>query len=153
MVPALHQKLVWVIDPVAIVDNASWTTIEIDTLGYDYAQVVFRLAANDIAMTALKVQETDTTGTGEVDITGADFSVTTVNDTDGVAFALPSATDDNTSWVWDLNLKGRKRFLKLIATNGDGTAGGFAAAVAILSRAKAVPVTAAERGCKTIARP
>ncbi|MGB0973235.1 MAG: hypothetical protein ACPGVG_20115, partial [Mycobacterium sp.] len=56
------DKFVMVTAPAAIVDNASLTTAEIDTVGYDYARVLVILGATDIAMTALTVTESDTSG-------------------------------------------------------------------------------------------
>ena len=59
MIPAQSVKYVSVTPPAAIVDNASYTTAEIDTYGWDYAKIVCYVGATDIAMTALKVQEAD----------------------------------------------------------------------------------------------
>ena len=74
-----HSKFLRVISPVAIVDNTSWTTVEIDTLGYNYLTVVVNIGATDIAMAALKLQQSDTSGSGFADVTGLD--------SDGVATA------------------------------------------------------------------
>lgn len=130
-----------VISPAAIVDDASWTTNEIDTVvdgvKYDHCTIIFQLGATDIAMAALKVQESDTTGSGFADITG------TVG---GTAFDLPSATDDNKIVVFSVNLTNRKRFLDLVATAGNGAAGTYASATAILTRGKRGPTTATLKG-------
>jgi hypothetical protein len=148
----LHDaKFVQVIAPAAIVDNASWTTNEIDTLGYNYATVIFNLGATDIAMAALKLQESDTTGSGFADITGADIDAG-ATDIDGTATALPSATDDNNLVVIQVDLRGRKRFLDLVATAGDGAAGSFASAVCVLSQADVAPESVAGAGCETLVR-
>lgn len=144
MVEAQNKKVIGVTFPVAIVDNASWATVEIDTLGYDYAEFIWILGATDIAMAALKVQESDTSGSGMADVTGAIFG-TSNNDT-GSASTLPSATDDNKLFSICLDLTKRKRYLDLVATGGDGAAGAFGACVCILSRAEASPNTAAESG-------
>jgi len=144
MIDMQNVKLLPVIQPVAIVDNASWTTVEIDTNGFDYCTVIFQMGANDIAVTALKVQESDTTGTGFADVTGLVFG--TSANTDGSTSTLPSATDDNKLFAFQIDLKGRKRFLDVVATNGNGTVGGFAAAVAVLSRGKELPSSAADQG-------
>ncbi len=66
----LNAKFVSVIQPTALTDNASWTTAEVDTLGWGYATFVFTYGASDIAMTALKLQESSTSGSGFTDITG-----------------------------------------------------------------------------------
>jgi hypothetical protein len=147
----LHDaKFLPVIAPAAIVDNASFTTIEIDTLGYNYATIIFNLGATDIAMTALKVQESDTTGSGFADITGADMSSAT--DIDGSATALPSATDDATVTVIQMDLRGRMRFLDLVATAGNGSTGTFASAVCVLSQADVAPESVSAAGCETLVR-
>lgn len=147
----LHDaKFLQVIAPAAIVDAASFTTNEIDTLGFNYATIIFNLGATDIAMTALKVQESDVTGSGFVDVTGADMSSAT--DIDGVATALPSATDDNNVVVIQMDLRGRKRFLDLVATAGNGAAGTFASAVCVLSQADVAPESVTAAGCETLVR-
>ena len=147
----LHDaKFVQVIAPAAIVDNASFTTNEIDTLGFNYATIIFNLGATDIAMTALKVQESDTTGTGFADITGADLSSAT--DIDGSATALPSATDDGNVIGIQMDLRGRKRFLDLVATAGDGSTGTFGAAICVLSQADVAPESVSAAGCETLVR-
>lgn len=135
MISTQNCKFVNVTPPAAIVDNASYTTNEIDTLGYDYCTIICSLGATDIAMAALKVQESDTSGSGYADITGATF-----------ASALPSATDDNKMYAFYIPLQGRKRYLDLVATAGDGTTGTFMSAIAILSRAEQTPSSATARG-------
>lgn len=147
----LHDaKFLQVIAPAAIVDNASFTTIEIDTIGYNYATIIFNLGATDIAMAALKVQESDTTGSGFADISGADLSSAT--DIDGAATALPSATDDGNVVVIQMDLRGRKRFLDLVATAGNGATGTFGSAVCVLSQADVAPESVAAAGCETLVR-
>jgi len=143
-------KLAVVISPAAINDNAAWTTNEIDTLGYDYLQIIFFLGATDIAVAALAVQESDTSGSGFANVTG--LIVGTSANIAGSTSALPSATDDNKIMLFEIDLRGRKRYIDLSATAGNGTAGSYAAAIAILSRPKISPTTAAERGCDEILR-
>lgn len=145
-----RAKFLQVIAPAAIVDNASFTTVEIDTLDYDYATIVFNLGATDIAMTALKVQESDTTGTGFTDIDGLDIDGDTA--IDGVAAALPSADDDDSLIVFQVDLRGRKRFLDLVATAGNGSAGTYGSAVAILTKGAVYGGTEAEMGAETVLR-
>ena len=82
-------------------------------------------------MAALAVQESEASDmTGAVDVTGLVFGTST--NTAGSTSALPSATDDNKFFVFKIDLRGRKRYLDLIATAGDGTAGTFLTAFAIL---------------------
>lgn len=144
MNPVFNRKVVSITPPAAIVDNAAYTTAVVDTAGYDYATINVYLGATDIAMAALKVQESDEAGANFADITGAVFG-TSNNDT-GSASTLPSATDDNKLFSFNIDLRGRKRYLDLVATAGDGAAGTYLAAWAELWRAKDAPRTAAEAG-------
>jgi hypothetical protein len=140
MINALERKYIAVTNPAAIVDNAAYTTTEIDTLGYDYATVLVHIGATDIAMATLKVQESDTSGSGFADITGLVCSGTSG---DG---RLPTATDDNKIFAFNIDLRGRKRYLDLSATAGDGVAGTYMSAMCILERGNESPLSSAEQG-------
>ena len=141
MVDGQDCKYLKTIPPAAILDNTSATEVEIDTLGYHYAEIVVILGATDIAITALKLQETDATGSGEADVTGATFDGGT--NIDGDALVLPSATDDTQICVFQVDCRKRKRFLSAVVTFGDGTSGGFVAAVTRLSRGDIAETTSA----------
>ena len=141
-----QTKLVSITPPAAIVDNAAYTTAAIDTFGFNKLKVVVYLGATDIAMTTLKLTESDDSGmSGAADITGCVFGTSTNPDT-GTTAALPTADDDNKFFVFFVDLKGRKRFIDLSATAGNGAAGTFLCAWAELSDALNVPHTATERG-------
>lgn len=145
------DKFVAVTPPGALVDNASLTTTTIDTLGYSYCRVMVILGATDVAMTALKMQESDDSGmSGAADITGLIYG--TSNGISGSASSLPSATDDNKCFAFEIDLRGRKRYLDLVATGGDGSSGAYIMAFALLSRASDAPVSASERGYGNILR-
>lgn len=135
MINTQSQKIVPITPPGAIVDNAAITTTEIDTLGFDYCDIYVFLGALDIAVAALKISQSDVAGSGHADITGGDYTG-----------AFPSATDDNKIYAFHVNLLGKKRYLDLVLTGGDGSTGTYATAFAVLSRAKEHPNTAAERG-------
>lgn len=143
-------KFQQVIAPVAIVDDASWTTVEIDTLDFDYLTVIVNIGATDIAVAALKLQSSDVTGTSFADVTGLDCDGDT--DIDGSAAALPSATDDNNLVVFQVDLRGQKRFFDLVATAGNGSTGTFASAIAILSKGAVSPTTTSAHGAETFLR-
>jgi len=148
---AQKRKFVSVTPPAAIVDNAAYTTAAIDTLGYDHCTIVTYLGATDIAMTVLKVQESDDSGmSGAADVTGLVWGTST--NIDGSTSALPSATDDNKFQVAQIDLRGRKRYIDINATAGDGSAGTYAAIFAILEGGEVGPVTMAECGCDEILR-
>lgn len=150
MNPLQKTKFLNITPPAAIKDNASWGVTEIDCLGWDYLQIVVMLGATDIAVAALAVTESDTSGSGHANVTG--LIVGTSTNADGSTSALPSATDDNKIMLFEIDLRGRKRYIDLTFTAGDGTAGTYAAVLAILSRAKDAPVSATERGCDEILR-
>lgn len=143
-------KWVNVTPPVAIKDNASWSTTEVDTLGFDYLEYIIALGATDIAVAALKATEGDTTGQASTDITGAIFGTST--NIDGSTSSLPSATDDNKIFVIQLDLRRRKRFIDLTFTAGDGTSGTYGAVIARLSRGHVAPLTAAAMGASQVLR-
>lgn len=149
MHPEQQDKFVSITPPGAIVDNASLTTASVDCLGYSYARIFVVLGATDIAMTALKVQESDD-DSAYADVTGLVYG--TSSDIAGSTSALPSATDDNKCFVFEVDLRGRKRYLDLVATCGDGSAGTYVNAFALLSRAADGPVTKTDRGFGNVLR-
>lgn len=134
-------KIVGVVNPAAIVDNGSFTASIIDSLGFNRALVVCHFGATDIAMAALKLQAgAASNGSDAADVTGLTH-----------ADALPSATDDNKLFAFDVDLTGLERYLKLVATAGDGTAGTYMSAFVILYNPNIVPVTTLARGFTALA--
>lgn len=134
MITGQASKFVSITPPAAIIDNASATTASVDTKGFDYAVISVYFGAMDIAVTAMKLQESDDDST-YADITGATF-----------AGSYPSATDDNKCFRFFVDLRGRKRYLDLVLTLGDGAAGTYVTAWAELSRAEQAPYDATTRG-------
>jgi hypothetical protein len=143
-------KKVFVSPPAALLDNTSAATTVIDTKGFDYVSIDCLIGATDIAVTALKVQESDTLSGSDLE-NGADIVGTRVG-TDanlaGSTSSLPSATDDNKIVTFEIDCRaGRKRYLDLVAT-----VGGYFAAIATLSKAEAAPTTATEKGALLVMR-
>lgn len=139
MKESLNQKIVAITPPAAIVDNAAFVTAAVDTRGFGQLSVVLVLGALDVALAAYKLTESDAADmSNSTVVPGTDFSIAPA--------ALPSATDDNKTYAIHVDLRGRKRFIDLQLTGGDGTAGTYAAAFAILSRGQELTETAAERG-------
>lgn len=136
-----QARYVRAISPTAIIDNTTATATVVDARDYDYCTFVVQLGATDIALTSLRVQASTTSGGTYTDITGATFNGGT--SPDGTVLALPSATDDNQTCVFQIDLRGKNKFLQLVATFGDGAAGGFIAAVAVLTKAGVSPATSA----------
>lgn len=140
-----NGKFVKITPPGAIVDNASYTTTAIDTKGFDYVNIYVFLGATDIDMTALKVQESDDSGmSGAADVTGLVYGTST--NKAGTTSALPISTDDDLCFGFSIDMKGRKRYLDLVATAGNGSLGTYLTAFALLSKAEASCDTAAQRG-------
>jgi len=150
MIPAQNAKYLLSTPPAALVDNASLTVTEIDTLGWEYAEVIVLIGATDIAMTALTVTESDTAGSGHANVTGLIYATST--NVDGDTSALPTATDEDTMFGFQIDLKGRKRYLDLTATVGDGTNGGYYTVITRLSRAHEAPITMSAAGMNEILR-
>lgn len=150
MIP-VNEKIVLITPPAAIVDNAAFGTTTIDTYGFRHCSIYVILGALDIAVGALKVQESDASNmSGATDVPG---TVVGTDTTDvGGASALPSATADNTVQKFEIDLRGRKRYLDLHLTGGDGTAGTYACVFALLKRGEQSPTTAAEKGCAQVMR-
>ena len=100
---------------------------------------MFRVAlgSTDVALTALKLQESDDNSTWS-DIAGLDYSISPAT--------LPTASDDNHLFSFDVDLRGRKRYLKPVITVGNGTNGAYVTVQAELSRAEQTPHDAASRG-------
>ncbi len=146
----LDFRYVNVTPPAAISDNATLTTAEIDTAGWDHCEIIVILGATDIAMASLKVQESDTSGSGFTDITGLVWG-TSLNIA-GSTSAVPSATDDNRFHVAQIDLRGRRRYLDVAAVTGDGAAGAFVTIIARLTKPSVSPTTASEAGCDEILR-
>lgn len=130
-------KYINVTPPAAIVDNAAFTTASVDRKGWDEIAFIVSLGALDIALAAFKLRESDDDSSYS-DVSGADFSVSPLT--------LPGATADNNLYAIFVNGVGRKRYLDLSLTGGDGAAGTYATVLAILSRAQEAPDTASERG-------
>lgn len=138
---ALNQKVVIVIAPGVIKDNASWTVNAVDTLGYRYCTFEFYTGAMDVDMAALKMQASDDDGDQDAyaDLDSGDYSVDST---------LPQDDEDNKVFAIHVDLRGqgKKRFLKPVATGGDGAVGTYLCGVARLSRGETFARTAADRG-------
>jgi hypothetical protein len=132
-----NVKVVNVTPPAAIVDNASFTTNSIDTAGFGKLAVYFSLGATDIAMAALKLQESDV-DSSYADITGCVYGASG-------APALPTANDDNKVFGFFVNLAGRDRYIDVVATAGDGSTGTFGSCIAVLYNGEGIN-DATERG-------
>ena len=115
---------------------------EIDTLGADYASidVVFSAftAATSSYASVLKLQQSNTSGSGQADVSG--FTIT----------AGAGATTGSTGAVarFNVDMRGRSRFLTVVATPGNPAT---IATVARLSKMEDMPITAADMGVNNVA--
>lgn len=128
-----RAKIVKVLAPISVAGGATATCTEVDTKGFR-AGAFFTgtglVGANGV--TTLKWQESNTSGSGGVDITGATHT------------ALVDA-DDGIQVATYLDFRGRKRYITLVAING-ATNASLLSAYAILYRAEEAPDSASERG-------
>lgn len=109
----------------------------VDTYGADYASVdvVFSTftAATSSYASVLKVQESDASGSGYADVPGMTVS------------AGAGATTGSTGAVcrFNVDMRGRKRYLKVVATPGNPAT---VSSVARLSKCEDMPTSAASAG-------
>lgn len=133
MIHAQNAKAAIAIAP-DLIDNESATAVVIDSKGFDYLTLYALIGITDIAMSALKLQECDTSDGTYADVPDGDID------------PLPDADDDSSIYGFFVTLIGRKRYFKLLATAGDGTAGVNIAALALLTRGKDGASDATSRG-------
>lgn len=141
MIQSQNLKFTNAIPPAAILDAASATVAATDTLGASFVVFLFSLGATDIATAVVKLTECATSGGSYTDISGAAFSGST-----GIT-RLPQAGDDNTLFAiyWKLGADGL-RYIKPVFTAGDGSAGTYVSAIAMLDQIAEVPYDATTRG-------
>lgn len=136
-------KIVGIVSPQVITDNTSpvgsldSTPATVDTKGWGCVDIYLFIGATDIAMAQLEVHESDDDSVYAA-VDGLDWA------TDST---IPSDSADNTFHCAHIKLDGkRKRYFQLEVDGGNGSAGAYFAAFAILSEPEVHPNTAAERG-------
>lgn len=136
-----NTKLFNAIPPAAIKDNAAFSALVLDKTEFDqadYMEFIVTLGSIDATMAVLKVMESDTK-TNDTTLGGTPTEVLDVT-------TKPGATDDDKVAVIGVDLTAsRKRYLQLQATAGDGAAGTFLSAVAVVSRPQEGSSKAADR--------
>lgn len=142
MIFGATPKVVSLIKPVSVATNATQTG-SIDTRGFKHARIVVHLDSQSSTTSApavLKLSEGDTTSSYAdiVAFTGGTETSTSVG------FVIPTAGTAPTFVVLDVDLKKRKRYLKITFTSGDGAQ--LASATAHLARPETHPDAAAEVG-------
>lgn len=139
-------KTVMVVFPQAIKDNAEFvgskdsTPLDVDTaengVKWNAARVTFAIGATDVSVAEMNVFHSDDDST-YVEIAGLDFA------TDGT---VPTATDDNKLFGCDIDLRDKKRYLRLDFKAGNGTTGTYGCAWIDLAEPTELPSSATERG-------
>ena len=143
MIQVTQTKKVQSVWPQARINNSAVICASVDRRGFDYAVVRVAIGATDIGFTTFKLQESDDNSTWS-DISGADYSVSPLT--------LPSSSNSNTLWEWQVDLRGsRKRYLRPALTVGNGTSGAFVSAEVELFRAEQTPYSAGTQGLAGVA--
>lgn len=125
---------------VAVATNATHSH-EIDCIGADYASIdvvysAFSATTSSYA-SVLKLQQSDTSGSGQADVSG--YTVT----------AGAGATTGSNGAVcrFNVDLRGKKRYLTVVTTPGNAAT---VATVARLSKLEEMPITAAAMGVNDV---
>lgn len=135
-----QTKAVIVLAPTSTTNGAT-STGSVDTLGYDRLSIdVFQTTSNNTTnnLSVCKLSESDTTD-------ATNFSDITAFVGDGVGgFTVPVAdTSNNQLYKFNLDLRGRKRYIKFTASPVTTQT---IAAIANLSKAEEAPITASKAG-------
>jgi len=134
----------------AAIVTAQTATASIDTMGYDFMQLAVKLgteAAVSSVPTTLKLSESDITdATGYSDIKA--FVGGTATDGFSLTGSVFTATSTSANVVFNVDLRGRKRYIK-IAMSPQVTDALFGV-YAVLARGEASPSTAARLGAVTL---
>lgn len=130
---ALQQTRTTIAIAPATVKNASATSNVVDAAGVDFVEFNLAIGTTDVALTALKIQESDvrtnaTTLSSPSDVPGLVYG-TSVDPDSGSTSVLPTASDSNKIFTLYVNTHGRKRYLQLVATAANGTTGAALAGI------------------------
>lgn len=148
MIVAQTPKFVPLINAQLLVDDAYFAgshqhgsiNTAADGLGFHYASIYFQLGATDIAVAELSLYESDDDSTYTQITTPVTTNYATSPNT------LPSATADGTCVAWFIDLRNRKRYIRVNAKGGNGSVGAYAYSFALLWNADETPSTVTKRG-------
>lgn len=141
------QNLKWCVayKQQALTNGATGTSDNIDTLGYDEAVIIVHGTTSDNATnkpSVLKVQQSDTTdATNFADLSGF------VGGTDFTVPAAPTATTTAPYAVFNIDKRGRKRYLRVIIS--PVTTQTFSV-IAALARAAEAPNTTTKQNAAVV---
>lgn len=132
-IPLQNAKFVQMVRPIDIT-GATATDVEVDTAGYDYLTVIVSTGNVAADMTAVELQESDSTGASEADFPSSSG-----------AFTAPLASGgDNNVLAAFIDLRKRKRYISIVVTGGVGAT--LISVLGILTNAEVSPTSATERG-------
>lgn len=114
------------------VTNATVSGTGIDRSGFFFAQGVFAIEATTGNLSVIKVQESDDNSNW--------------SDVSGLSFTALGATDDNKHVVANIDLRGKKRYLRWVATEDNTGSVDAMVGMFILGNANEVPVDATGYG-------
>lgn len=139
MVPT--SKSVIAITPISKTNGATATGEFIDTKGFDYVEISIIASTADVVsntLSVLKIEEGDTTSsvaTFSGAVAGTDFTIATN--------AYTSTANGQNVWKYGIDLRGRKRYLRVsVSPQTTMVIGG----VAHLHRAEQMPTSASAAG-------
>lgn len=144
MINAQNSKWVLLTPPAALIDGASATVAELDTNGWDYAEIMVIIGDTEAALTALLVTEADVSATSHATVTGLVYG--TSADIVGTTSVLPTITDDDSIYGFEIDLRKRKRFLDMTVTVASTSTGAYVTILARLTRGGESPETVAAKG-------
>ncbi len=134
---ALDSKVVYITPPGAKVDDAAFTTTAVDTKGFSHLSIELLFGDIDVNVASASIRHSD----------ASNMSNATAFATGGADFALATASgSDNKIHRFEIDLRGKKRYIDFEMTGGDGSTGTYCTIRAELTRAPTVPVSAAQRG-------
>lgn len=125
-------KFVQTVNPIDTT-GATATSAAIDCIGAGEVLLIVNLGNVAANMTALKIQECETSGGSYTDVTGGAWTSPT------------AASGDNTIRIATINRRngGRQRYLKIVATGGAGAT--LISATAVLGELEKTPTSATEQ--------
>lgn len=136
---AARQKYVAVTPPAAKVDAAAFTTAAVDTKGWRKLTFVCIYGDIDVNVASASIRHSDS----------SDMSSPATLATGGTDFTLGTAAGtDNDIHAFEVDLRGKKRYLDFEITGGDGSTGTYLTIIAVLSDPEEAPDSAADRGCE-----
>ena len=126
--------------PTAAVGSTATSTLTIDRRGFDHVSVSAIRASNasTVFASVLKVEESDSSGSGYTDVTAL-----VGGGVGGFSIPAVSNTSDAAIVKMDIDARAMKRYLKVSMTPGASATLGI---VASLSRAEEAPTSASEAG-------